>query len=985
MKLKVCLLVILFLVFSYKIQSQIPAENGSHPFGWSPVRGDIKIKWESNRYVKARKDGLKEVLAFEGGRYIDNDIPLPAYFLQFPGKYLSKFELYNETYQALDAASQKLVPANLVPAQLQISIDIQYQNRRPVSLVTFIPLRKNDLTGQFEKLVSFQYKFTESPPAKITNITRTYATNSVLADGDWYKLAIISSGIYKIDFNFLSNIGINPGIINPQNIKIFGNGGGMLPQANASFRVDDLEENAIYIEGENDGQFNANDYILFYAQGPHTWNYDSTNKIFTHTQNLYSDTAFYFLTVDITSGLRIQTQNSLTGGTPVNTFDDHFFHEQDLVNMGKSGRLWFGEVFDFTPQRDFNFDIPGLNNSEMKITSYVMGISSKSASSFSVNIAGQSLGKQSIPIQGGVGGDYPDWGEVKRDTFNINSSTFSNNSSITITLSYNKGSSGNAVGYLNYLEINAQRELKLYGNQTQFRSIESLNNAVSEFKIATVTSVDKIWEITDPLKPVEQSYTLNNDTANFSIATTTLRELIVFSGSAFPSPAYVGKIQNQNLHDFTAAIPHLVIVTSPVFWDQANKLADFRRSNDGLDVEVVTTNQVYNEFSSGAQDITAIRDFMKMLYDKGTQTDSIRYLLLFGDASYDYKNRVSPNTNFVPVYESNQSLVQIGTYSSDDYFGLLDDSEGNWGTSENSYLDIGVGRLPVKSIREAEDVVNKIINYSENKATFGKWRNKICFVADDGSDDNGSNIHVSPQAENLATKVINEHPVYNVNKIYLDAYPQIATPGGEKSPETNEAIDRNIENGVLIMNYTGHGGEAGWAHERILEVNQINNWENFDNLALFFTATCEFGRYDDPDRTSAGEYIILNPGGGAIAAITTTRPVYSGPNYNLNVDFYNVVFTPVNGEMPRLGDIIRKTKNEGPVLNDRNFSLLGDPSTRLAYPEKDVVVTKINSKDISPDSTVADTLKALSKITIKGEVRENKDDPLTKITDFNGF
>ncbi|MCH8317224.1 MAG: hypothetical protein IIA88_01800, partial [Bacteroidetes bacterium] len=442
MKLKVCLLVILFLGFSYKIQSQIPAENGSHPFGWSPAswRGDIKIKWESNRYVKARKDGKKEILAFEGGRYIDNDIPLPAYFLQFPGKYLSKFELYNETYQALDAASQKLVPANLVPAQLQISIDLQYQNRRPVSLVTFIPLRKNDITGQIEKLVSFQYKFTESPPAKTTNITRTYAANSVLADGDWYKLAIISSGIYKIDFNFLSNIGVNPGTIDPQNIKIFGNGGGMLPQANASFRYDDLEENAISVKVKGNGSF---DYLLFYAQGPHTWSYDSTNKIFTHTQNLYSDTAFYFLTVDITPGLRIQTQNSLPAGTPVNTFDDHFFHEQDLVNMGKSGRLWFGEVFDLTLQRDFNFNIPGLNDSEIKITSSVMGISSKSDSEFKVKINSQFLGIQSIPIQGGSK-DFPDWGEVKINTFNINSSTFSNNSSITITLSYNKGSSGNA-------------------------------------------------------------------------------------------------------------------------------------------------------------------------------------------------------------------------------------------------------------------------------------------------------------------------------------------------------------------------------------------------------------------------------------------------------------------------------------------------------------------------------------------------------------
>lgn len=972
MKLKVFILVIPFFMFNYfKIQSQVSGQNST-----------IKINWESNRYVKTKKGSRVEVFAFKGGKYVNIDIPLPTFFLEFPGKYLTKFEIYNETYQTLDAASQRLFPSNFNTSHLQATIDIQYQNKRPVSVVTFIPLRKNVLTGQFEKLISFQYKFIESVPEISSKIKRIYKNNSVLAQGNWYKLAVTSSGIYKIDYNFLSNIGINTGTINPQYISIFGNGGGMLPQANAAFRYDDLEENAIYVEGENNGQFNSNDYILFYAKGPHTWSYDSVNSIFKHTQNIYSDTAFYFLTIGSSPGLRINIQNSLTGGTPVYTFDDHFLHERDLVNLGKSGREWYGEAFDYINERDFNFDIPGLNNSEMKITCFVLGNSNKS-SSFTIELNNSSLGNIDVTCPACTG-DYPNWGINKTFTFTVNSSIFGNNSNITITLTYNKGTSSNAVGYLNYIEINTQRELQLYGNQTQFRSIESLNNTVSDFSIKNLTSGAKILDITDPLKPIELSYTLSNNTANFSDSTTTLKEYVVFSGSAFLPPQYVGKIQNQDLHSIiydqagNLSIPDLVIVTPSVFFDHANKLADFRESNDNLDVKVVTLNHIYNEFSSGSQDITAIRDFMKMLYDISTTTDSIRYLLLFGDASYDYKKRVSPNTNFVPVYESNQSIVQIRSYSSDDYFGFLDDSEGNWDTSENSYLDIGIGRLPVKNINEADDIVNKIINYSQNSNTFGKWRNKICFVADDGSDDNGSNTHII-QTNNLANNIVNNYPVYNVNKIYLDSYSQISTPGGERAPECNEAIDHSIENGVLIMNYTGHGGEAGWAHERILEVNQINDWENINNLTLFFTATCEFGRYDDPERTSAGEYTVLNPNGGAIAAITTTRPVYSGPNYVLNTDFYNVVFDPINGKMPGLGDIIRKIKNNGPVLNDRNFSLLGDPSMRLAYPEKNIVVTKINNKNISSESAVADTLKALSKITIEGEIRKNTG---VKIDDF---
>ena len=814
----------------------------------------------------------------------------------------------------------------------------------------------------------------------------SYTSQSVLSSGVWYKFGITSPGIYKIDKAILQTLGLAPENIDPRHIKLYGNGGQMLPQANNASRPDDLTENAIYVPGEADGKFDNADYILFYAPGPHAWQYEPTTQKFFHEFNVYADTAYYFLSVSNTPGKRVLLQPAQTGATnTIDTYHDHQFYEQDLVNLLQSGRNWYGEAFNtLATSRNFEFQLPGLViGTTVSITSAVVG-NSEHASAFLVKANETVLGTQSFSGRGAHA--YHAEGETKVQTFQVLGTNLLTGT-LQVNLSYDPQGTSSAVGYLDYLEITDERQLKLFGNQTNFRSLHFLNSATPAiFKIADVTAEAQVWDITNFTNATALPLQINNGLGTFIAKTDTLREYVVFKGLDFPQPFSIGQVKNQNLHGINMSGDlDLLILTHPLFKAAADKLAQHRREQDNLQVEVVTTAQVYNEFSSGSQDVTAIRDFMKMLYQRRKKTgEDVLYLLLLGDASYDYKSdyqatkaRTLNNTNFVPVYESRQSLDPLKTYSSEDYYGLLDDTEGWW--SEENFstpetVDIGIGRLPVKSTAEAEVIVSKIIHY-DSPASFGKWRNQIALIADDG--DNAEHLR---DAESLALLLNEKQPEYLVKKIYLDLFQQENGPNGQRSPATSTEIDNTVEQGSLIVNYTGHGNETWLTSEQILTSSQIAGWKNYDNLTFLLTATCEFGRYDDPKRNSGAEFALLNPQGGAIGLISTTRPVFASSNRVLNRNFMLAAFEPVNAQKPRLGDIMRKTKNNSQSnLNNRNFALLGDPSQRLAYPTLQATVTHINSLPVQ--ASAADTLKALERITLTGIISGKGD---SSKADFDG-
>ncbi|MFZ4547490.1 MAG: type IX secretion system sortase PorU, partial [Bacteroidales bacterium] len=361
----------------------------------------------------------------------------------------------------------------------------------------------------------------------------------------------------------------------------------------------------------------------------------------------------------------------------------------------------------------------------------------------------------------------------------------------------------------------------------------------------------------------------------------------------------------------------------------------------------------------------------KMLYDRASTDKMPKYLLLFGDGSYDYKDKIASNTNFIPTWQSVESFDPIHSIVTDDYFGTLDNNEGK---SYTDVVDIGIGRLPVATPLEAEQAVDKIIHYSvATPKTMADWRDMVTFVADDEDDE-----HVE-HSEILANDLDLNYPEMNVDKVYLDSYLQVASSSGNRYPDVNKAITQRVEKGSLILNYIGHGGETGWAHEEVLTVNEINNWSNFDNMPVFVTATCEFSRFDDPRRRAAGEYVLTNPKGGGIALFTTTRPTYGTPNFELNKKFFQYAMSKTDGQRLRMGDIIMKSKQDkGSNENGRKYVLLGDPALQISFPALNVVTTLFNGH--APGSA-ADTLKAFMEVSIEGIIADANGDV---VSGFNG-
>ncbi len=815
----------------------------------------------------------------------------------------------------------------------------------------------------FSVLSSQNKKFDTIPNNSVvrnTKNTEDSTRHSVLAAGSWFKIRISKSGIYKITYSELQKMGF-PVDANPADISLYGNGGGMLPEVNNAPRPEGLTENPIEVVDGGDGKMNAGDYILFYGKGPVTWSYNTTTGHFHHQDNYYDNYAYYFLTVKSSKGKRIQIENP-PAGTPdlnINTFTDYAFHEKDEENLGGTGRTWYGEIYDFTTSYQFDFDFPNIVDTSKVYVACSFASKSSGSNSFSIYADGTLQSTLYMPI---TTGEY-ELGSAGSTSFKFLPSS----SKVSIKTNYNRSDPG-AVGYLDYIEVNARRQLIFSGDQMIFNCIEK-SGTLAKYDLTSSKQVT-VWDISNPLDAQEVKLFHAGNGYNFKTSVTPLKSFIAFDDQGYLTPEFVKKVDNQDLH----AVKNIdyLIVSAPEFLSQAQRLANYHEQKNHMVVYVTTPQKIYNEFSSGAQDITAIRDFVKRIYDISDPGKKLKYLLLFGDASYDYKDRLTDNTNYVPCWESLNSLNTINSIASDDYYGYL---ENGAGTGANDKVDIGIGRFPVDNITEATDAVDKVIRYNTPSAkNMGPWRNLITFSADDGD----YNIHLN-DAQTLAHLVARQEPVYNQDKLYLDAFPQISTPGGQLAPAMNAAIDEDIDKGTLIFNYSGHGGEEGLGQERFLTFSDISSWNNYNKLTVFITATCEFTRFDNPKLVSAGERTFLTNKGGAIALFTTTRATYASSNLTLNSAIYDHnLFRKINGKYPRFGDVIRRSKVTGGD-NDKKFVLIGDPALRLAYPEYKAKTTKINAKTVVENEP--DTLQALATVRIQGEVDDTSGNILSH---YNG-
>lgn len=863
---------------------------------------------------------------------------------------------------------------NKIKKNIVLTYTITTEKKQNWLNITFLPIFKQH--NILSKVLDYEVVIEEKISlARISGVGSavSFVPNSVLSSGNWYKIAVKEEGIYRISASFLRNMGINLNQVNPKTIKIFGNGGAMLPQSNATPRTDDLQENAIKVIGEQDGKFDNDDYILFYANGNTNWQLNTDGTAFTRTKNVYSDSSFYFLNLDGTFGKRIisAATSSLAPNITVNFYDDLQSHEQDfytsITSTLKSGREWYGEDFEFNSTQNFRFDFNDLEPNSTATISTNMAIRSNVNSFAQVKMNNQVIGNlfaNSSPLSFDT-----DYAKPVTASFSLNPIQ---NASLGIT--YNKpNSSSNA--WLNFIEINLRKSLNGNSNWLRFRDTKSIAPGnISKFVFTGNLVGKEIWDVTDFLNPYSVEITGNE----FISRTDNLKEFALFSVASLKEPVFVKKLVNQNLH----ALPNveMIIVCPPDFMSEAKRLAAFRKAEQNINTHIVTPEQVYNEFSSGKKDAGAIRNFMKMFYDRAGSNPAMapKYLLLMGSGSFDNRSLKFKNKDLIVTYQSRNSLSPTESYTSDDFFALLDDNEGDFSedyTTSPGMLDIAVGRLPITSIKEAKDIVDKLIMYAD-KSQFGDWRNKIAIIADDED----GNTHLN-QAEANAALINQQNTNINLDKIYFDAYTQESTASGMRYPEVKEIINQKINAGTLLMNYTGHGGEGGWAEERVLQVEDLNKWNN-TFLPVIFTATCSFGRWDNPEIISAGELTLKKEKSGTVGLFTTTRIVYASYNFDLNQSFLRSLFDPsFTLKRPSFGEVFRMAKNnniDGLNINSRNFTLLGDPSALFALPVNKILTTGINNQAIS----TTDTLKALQKVNIKGMIKDANGNFLSG---FNGI
>jgi hypothetical protein len=930
------------------------------------------LEWAEVPTTIALPGGEQVVLwRFTDGSYSHEFPTLPRFNERFALSGLSdlEVELLDADWEPFDFNGAYELPE--FPA---ISASLEQERALFFARLRLLPYRKTGV--RYERMTRFRAAIrVVQKPVPAVQRGGPYTYTSALSSGTVYKFGVSQSGLYKLDYNYLkSELGITDlDNIDPRTIRLMGNGGSMLPELAGASRPDDLVENAILVVGEQDGRFNTGDYILFYAVGPNPWTHQpsTTGPQINVQTNLYDRHAWYFIKTGDGPGARVADRPEVPASYSTEFFDDVQRLEDELVNLldfapssQGSGKRWMGDYFLQTRSRTYDFSFPNASlDSDARIRVDFAG-RCQVKTSFRVLAGGRTFSRDLNGVSISNAEATFAWGGSTTGVFQPSSDN------IQVVVEYPPVAQYSE-GWLDFIELNVRRKLIMVGNSLEFRDLSTLNEPASVFRLSGLNgSPASVWDITNPLSPARQLYRSSGNSLEFGASTqNTLRNYIAFyDNSAFPKPEVkVGRIPNQNLHGLDNV--HMVIVHPTEFRTQAAQLANHRRDASGLDVALVDIGELYNEFSSGRKDPVAIRDICRMLYQRNP--DKFNYLLLFGDGSFDPKNntRSGDNLDFVPVFETAESFDPIRAHPSDDFFALLSDWEGG---SLDGAMEIAVGRLTVRNSTDAQVMVNKIIDYDVRPSSLGDWRLNAFYVADDED----VNLHIN-QAEKLANETTAELPMLNIDKIYFDAYQQIATSGGDRIPGAKDAINSSIFKGALVMHYIGHGGPRGWGQERVLDNNDIASWRNTHKCPLIVTATCSFGGYDDYKTLTGGEQALLKDNSGAIALFTTVRAVYISENNRLTDALQKQLY-----KRKSIGDVFKDAKN---VLsgtdedNARRFTLLGDPAQFLAIPPMRVRTTTVNGKPFNPANP--DTIRALQTVSLGGEVTDANGQVLTG---FNG-
>lgn len=925
------------------------------------------LDWQYS--VTAQGDRL---WSFEGAVQIEEE-GLPLYSETYlPERDLQNIEIRFPVWEEIKGKDIQAFKSLLgkFPDSLDLHINKGIQRKQAVWDLYFYPfLRKN---GRYYRLLSFEWAYIRETAAGLLNKDRQddtpsfvsllsgqqasmspglrYAENSRLSSGKFVKISVENTGIYKLSFEDLRKMGIDPA-----KVQLYGYGGQLLPEDFTKPYLDDLPELSFYKDEEQG-------YLLFYALGPLSWNYEASIGLFTRLNNHYSTKGYYFVG-ERSEGSRPIEELASSVQEPnveVRAYTAYRLHEKDLYNLGATGRECYGEDLMSNPDLSLNFYFDNILSGEQA------GLVAETAARSTLS------GTTRLYVDNNYLGSMNYSAVSTTDSYtyargsSLSKSFLPQDNNIQVRLQYDSKGVLPKRAHLNYVAINARCSLVLNSASLAFRDPKSLGKGkVSRFHLESADAFTRVFEIGKTGSMKQVSGELKGTEYQFIVPTDSLREFVAVNLKGnFPKPLIEGQVPNQDLHALPA--PDFVIITHPDFVVEAQELAQAHRDYDKLGVLVVTTEQVYNEFSSGTPDATAYRRFLKMFYDRATSTEDIpQSLLLFGDGVYDnrlltaaFSSGIS-SPNKILTFQSKESLEGTSSYVTDDYFGFLDDNEGV--NLPYDKMDIGIGRFPVRSKAEARIAVDKTLSYINNRDK-GSWKNQLCFVGDDGD----SNTHTS-HADKLAESVKSNNPEFMAHKIYVDAYQRETSSAGTTVPGANKRLNELLSSGLLLLNYSGHGSTTTWASEQLLTIGEIREMQN-KRLPLWVTATCDFCRYDDAV-TSGGEYIFLNEKGGGIALFTTSRVVYSGPNYTINKSFIEHIFATERGRSLSLGEVMCRTKQSESLKYDRNklnFALIGDPALKLSYPEYKLEITHVKGKELQ--AGLYDTLSALSTAEFRGRV-----------------
>lgn len=831
-----------------------------------------------------------------------------------------------------------------------------------------------DLSGNLEwaktTLLNFPILADKKQESRLAKKT---AANSVLSSGYWVKMEVVEDGIYKIDAAYLRAVGIDPASLSLMNdVKIFGNDGKLIPEALTTPRPQDLPQIPVeYHDGNGNGRFDNDDYILFYGQGINGWTYNAATKQHSHYGNPYTFSNFYFLAVGATAGVKnieVASISSASGGILQQVQGKGYFDE-DKFNFNQSGQDWVSSPINPGESRTVSTKLFGwIAGTPVTYRFLVYGRATESTT-MTLEESGQPLSVASLSAVSFDGYHfyaYPYEAEVT-----ISPALTDQRSNVKFKYNSNSNIS---TGYIGWIRMFYRQQLTANNNLIDFTSPDStgtIEYGLNGFSRNDIT----IFEVSNPATVRKISYQLQQQAGTLTFRDTTspgtVKRYYACTPDQYKSPKSALKIPNSNLHSLNGA--DYIIITHKEFKTEAVRLQQHKESlpaSKRLSTMVVEVDTIYNEFGIGMPDPSAIRDFLRYAYEQWPVKP--KYVLLFGDASYDYRNILNIDRGWVPTYQTRESNVKISTYALEDYFSYIS-------PSAPTNVAFALGRLTPRSSSDAKVIVDKIIHY-ETSLPKGPWKNTITIVADDmWTPQNPTETDHIYDAEELSKIAVANG--YDIKRIYMEEYATVFSASGRRKPAVREAILKQVNNaGTVMINYIGHGNPKVWAHESILTLDDTRSqFVNAEKQTFIVAATCDWGRFEEAGEPSSAEEVVLNRKGGSIGVLSATRAVYASENALLNQTFYNLMFS--GKPVLRMGDAYLLTKNALAGLffleNKQKYFLLGDPTIALSVPEGKMVIDSIQTSL----GAAADTMRALEKITIKGTVRDTGN---TVISNFSG-